>query len=166
MNQAAGIETDSNDGRRDFDFLAGRWQVKHERRASWLKNDENWFSFDGETTVWPILGGRANVDDNLIHAPKGTYRASTLRSFDPSDRKWSIWWLDERWPQTVGVPVRGGFEGGIGTFFCDDSWEEQPIKIRFIWTVGAAAPRWEQSFSADGGDSWEKNWVMTFNRAG
>jgi hypothetical protein len=28
--------------------------------------------------------------------------------------------------------------------------------------VDTPAPRWEQAFSADGGETWETNWVMEF----
>jgi NIPSNAP len=37
---------------------------------------------------------------------------------------------------------------------------------RFHWTNPAPdAARWEQAFSADGGRSWETNWIMEFTRA-
>ena len=31
-----------------------------------------------------MLGGQANVDDNVLYAPAGTYRAITIRVFDPA----------------------------------------------------------------------------------
>jgi hypothetical protein len=31
--------------------------------------------------------------------------------------------------------------------------------------VTTPEPRWQQAFSADGGESWETNWVMEFTRA-
>ena len=38
--------------------------------------------------------------------------------------------------------------------------------MRFDWSgVTTPTPRWEQSFSADGGKNWEANWVMDFVRA-
>jgi len=38
--------------------------------------------------------------------------------------------------------------------------------VRFVWSnVTAPTPRWEQAFSADGGETWETNWVMEFTRA-
>jgi hypothetical protein len=37
--------------------------------------------------------------------------------------------------------------------------------VRFLWSRTAApSPRWEQAFSADGGVSWETNWIMDFTR--
>ena len=36
---------------------------------------------------------------------------------------------------------------------------------RFIWTVEAPGScRWEQAYSADGGKTWETNWIMEFTR--
>jgi hypothetical protein len=41
------------------------------------------------------------------------------------------------------------------------------IKIRFIWNANPGSnPTWEQAFSADGGATWETNWIMEFERRG
>ena len=59
------------------------------------------------------------------------------------------------------------FENGVGTFYANDSWQGQPIRVRFLWTLPAPdRPRWEQAFSPDGGASWETNWIMSFTRDG
>lgn len=150
------------DGRRDFDFLVGRWRVSHRRLRTRLKGDTQWDEFGGTAQLWPILGGLGNIDDNVIDAPSGSYRAATLRTYDPVEGIWSIWWFDGRWPQNADVPMRGRFDDGVGLFFCDDMLEGRPIKIRFVWTTGQPNPRWEQAFSQDGGATWETNWVMDF----
>jgi hypothetical protein len=49
-------------------------------------------------------------------------------------------------------------------FFGDDVEGTVPVRVRFDWTAGAS-PVWEQSFSTDGEKTWEKNWVMRFERA-
>ena len=39
------------------------------------------------------------------------------------------------------------------------------ILVRFIWSdITATTCRWEQAFSADGGKTWEVNWVMESSR--
>ncbi len=89
-----------------------------------------------------------------------------LRSFDPATRSWAIWWLDGRWPHCLDVPVIGRFEDGIGTFFAEDEHEGRPVRLRFQWlNTDSDSPRWEQAMSADGGESWEINWTMDFQRA-
>ena len=57
--------------------------------------------------------------------------------------------------------MHGRFENGIGTFTGDDQFEDRPIEVVFHWEdVNSAHPRWSQSFSDDGGATWEKNWEM------
>ena len=70
------------DGRDDFDFLAGRWTVKHKRLRRRLAGDSNWEEFPGTCESRPIIGGLANIDDNYVELPAGAYRAATLRLFD------------------------------------------------------------------------------------
>ena len=84
--------------------------------------------------AWPLLGGAGNVDDNVLELPAGTYRAISLRSFDPVTNQWSIWWLDGRTPGRLDPPVVGGFEDGVGTFIAGDTFDGRPILVRFIWS--------------------------------
>ncbi|MCA9712436.1 MAG: hypothetical protein KDK70_41790 [Myxococcales bacterium] len=148
----------------DFDFLHGAWRVRHRRLRERLVGCEEWEEFDGTSTCWPTLEGHGNVDDNRIDLPQGAYSALTMRSFDAADEVWSIWWLDARAPRHLDPPLVGSFVDGVGTFRCDDTWDGRPIVVRFLWSTGPEAPRWEQAFSADGGQSWETNWVMDFER--
>ena len=149
---------------RDFDFFIGEWNVSHRRLKTRLAGDDTWAEFGGTVSVRKILGGLGNVDDNVIDLPEGRYRAVTVRFFTPSTGRWSIHWIDGRDPK-LDTPLVGTFRNEVGTFFCDETFEGRPIKIRFLWTkLGADACRWAQAFSADGGASWETNWVMDFSR--
>lgn len=149
----------------DFDFLVGSWVVEHRRLKSRLAQSEQWETFSGTSAATTLLGGRANVDDNILNLPAGPYRAVTLRSFDPVSGSWSIWWLDGRHPHRLDTPVVGGFRQGVGIFFADDRFEGKPILVRFIWSdISPNGARWQQAFSEDGGATWETNWVMEFRR--
>ena len=153
------------DGRGDFDFLAGRWTVIHKRLRRRLAGDTNWDEFSGLCESRPVVGGLANIDDNYLEPPAGSYRAATLRLFDPGTRLWSIWWIDSR-SMRLEPPVHGRFENGVGTFFGDDSHDGRPIRVRFLWSgIGPESAKWEQAFSPDGGAQWETNWIMQFRRA-
>ena len=153
------------DGRADFDFFFGRWAVSHRRLRKRLAGDTSWDAFGGTCDTRPILGGLGNFDDNAIDLPGGSYRAATLRTFDPATRQWSIWWIDGRNPSTIDVPMRGTFADGVGTFLCEDVFEGRPIQVRFRWSrITEGSARWEQAFSADGGETWETNWIMDFAR--
>ena len=150
----------------DFDFLFGRWRVHHRRLRERLAGSDEWQEFDGTSVAQPILGGLGNVDDNVLNLPAGAYRAATFRAFDERTKQWSIWWLDARHPHApLDPPMVGGFDRGVGTFYADETFNGQPVRVRFLWTdTQTASPRWEQAFSPDGGKTWEVNWAMTFVR--
>jgi hypothetical protein len=149
----------------DFDFVIGNWFVKHRRLKERLANCTEWVEFDGEMSTQKILGGFGNIEDNILRLPEQDVRAIALRSYDRNTKNWSIWWLDGRFPGQIDVPVVGKFIDGVGTFFANDTFQEIPIIVRFIWRqIGVDLLRWEQAFSADEGESWETNWTMDFRR--
>ncbi|MEO5760356.1 MAG: DUF1579 domain-containing protein [Mesorhizobium sp.] len=153
------------DGRGDFDFFFGRWTVSHRRLRKRLEGDTDWDAFSGTCEACAILGGLGNLDDNTLELPGGSYRAATVRTFDPATKQWSIWWIDGRNPLTIDIPVRGSFTNGVGTFQCEDVFNGQPIQVRFVWSrITQISARWEQAFSPDGGETWETNWIMEFAR--
>jgi hypothetical protein len=100
--------------------------------------------------------------------PEGPYHGASIRAYDPKTQRWSIWWLDSRFPGAIDTPVVGGFdECGVGSFYADETFEGRPIKVRFLWTnITPASRQWEQAFSEDGGRTWETNWIMWFTRTG
>lgn len=148
-----------------FDFEIGSWHVTHRRLRERLANCDEWEEFGGTSTTRAILGGNGNVEDNLLEFPDGTYRAIALRSFDPASGSWAIWWLASSDPHRLDVPVIGSFENGKGVFFADDVLRGEPVRVRFLWLrTQSESPRWEQAMSNDGGETWETNWTMDFNR--
>ncbi|MGQ2934902.1 MAG: hypothetical protein ACT6QT_06560 [Sphingopyxis sp.] len=150
---------------RDFAFLVGSWKVRHRRLKKRLAGSRDWIDFDGTLVNWPVLGGRGNVGDNVMNFPGAPFRGVGIRALDPATGEWLSWWLDGRSPTSIAPPVRGGFAGGVGTFIGDDSFEGRPIKTRVLWSrITATSARWEQASSADGGQSWETNWISDFDR--
>ncbi|MBA2381829.1 MAG: DUF1579 domain-containing protein [Chloroflexi bacterium] len=150
----------------DWEFLYGRWTVHHRRLVTRLAGSDEWQEFEGTSELRPILNGAGNVDDNVLDLPGDRYRAASLRSYNPNAGMWSIWWLDGRNPGVIDTPVVGRFEGGVGTFLAEETFNGRPILVRFRWTrTDTDSPRWEQAFSPDGGQTWETNWEMDFTRA-
>lgn len=61
--------------------------------------------------------------------------------------------------------VYGGFRNGVGEFHGDDQLGGRPIKVRFL--ISRPSPdeaKFEQAFSADGGMTWETNWMAVDRR--
>jgi hypothetical protein len=153
------------DRRQDFDFLVGRWSVSHRRLKQRLVGSTEWEAFSGSLNNWPVLGGQGNVGDNVFETPAGAYRGIGLRTFDAAKGEWLSWWLDGRAPAGFGSPVRGRFADSVGVFIGDDTLNGRPIKTRVTWSnIATASARWEQAMSADGGATWETNWISEFAR--
>ncbi|HEY0622224.1 hypothetical protein [Sphingomonas sp.] len=153
------------DRRGDWAWLEGNWKVEHRRLRRRLVQDSHWDRFTGTSAVWMTLGGLGTIDDNLLRLPGGDYRAVGIRAYDPAADRWSIWWLDGRNPTRIDPPVTGRLEGDTGTFTGSDRFEGRPIDVRFHWQgIHGSRPHWQQSFSPDGGASWEMNWENFFTR--
>lgn len=149
----------------DFDFLVGRWIVRHRRLKERLVGSADWEEFGGTFVNWPVLGGRGNVGDNMFERSAGVHRGVGFRSFDASTGRWSSWWLDGRNPGAIAAPLVGGFKGGVGSFLGKDMHSGRPVKIRALWShITPSSARWEQALSANGGASWETNWISEFTR--
>jgi len=150
-------------GQNAFDFLHGDWKVHHRRLKTRLATANDWYEFDGTSSTRPIMGRQGNIEENLIADPNGSYHAVALRAFESRTGLWRIWWLDQRSPSEIGVPVVGRFVGENGEFMADDVWAGKPIKVRFVWHKrSGGSPLWEQYFSDDAGCTWELNWSMRF----
>lgn len=153
-------------GRHAFAFQTGAWSVRHRKLRERFVGSDDWITFDGACRAWEVLGGDGNVEDNFLDDPGGAYRAAAFRRRNPANGEWSISWFDAR-RHSLDPPVVGRFENGVGRFYGDDHLDGHPIKVRFVWSdIGPRSARWEQAFSPDGGQTWEVNWVMQFQRVG
>ena len=148
--------------RHDFDFLAGTWSVANRRLKARGVGSTEWDEFPATNRCTPHLGGMVNVDETEFLTRGWT--GMTLRTFDAAQRRWSIYWIDSR-TGTLQPPVHGGFDGDRGEFYGEDEDDGRAVKVAFVWTkLGPDRARWEQSFSTDGGRTWEKNWIMEMTR--
>lgn len=150
------------DGRHDFDFLVGRWYA-HSKRLSRpldVATDE-WEAFDSVHDGVLLPSGFGVADDYRIPA-RPDFVGLALQLYDPQALQWQAYWY------RLGVltaSLAGRFENGVGVFEGPDTHEGRPIRTRYTWShIGADSARWEQAFSADGGRTWETNWVMDYTR--
>ncbi len=147
----------------DFDFFIGSWNVVNRRLKSFLTGSQDWEEFPGTSTCQQIFGGGGSFDEIIF--PTLGRRGMTLRLFDVERKEWSLYWASSRTGRLF-PPVVGTFAGGRGDFYGDDTHDGKPVKAHFIWSdITPTSARWEQEFSADGGQTWESNWIMDFTRA-
>lgn len=155
------------DGRNDFDFLIGFWNVQHRRLRERLNACDSWEEFMSFSVARKVLNGMGNFDETAMTRETGeTVAGATLRLYNPATHEWSLYWADSL-SGTLFTPMVGKFdrENGRGEFYAQELFEGRHIFSRFIWSeITPASCRWEQAFSADGGKSWETNWIMTFTR--
>ena len=130
-----------------------------------LKGSTDWAEFEGETIDRKIMNGLGNMDENIIHMESGLVHAITLRLFDPASKEWSIHWSTDRMG-VLDIPMIGSFKDGVGKFYSQETHDGMHVYSRFIWSkITANSCQWEQALSADGGKTWETNWIMEFERA-
>ena len=144
----------------DFDFLIGDWTITNERLRERLKGSSEWENFSATSRVEKVMDGCGNLDQMAV--PSRGFTGMTLRLYNPETRLWSIYWSDTQ-SCRLFPPMVGHFENGSGEFYGDDVEGGQPVRVRFLWTAGDS-PRWEQAMSVDGGQTWELNWVMRFEK--
>jgi hypothetical protein len=147
----------------DFDFLAGSWIGRQRRLVKALSDCDDWYEFDATLDMAVHLDGNATFD--VLRSPERGLEGLTLRLYSPDEQVWRIWWASAASGGRLDEPVVGRFEGSVGIFECDDTYEGRPIRVRYRWSdVDTEHPRWEQSFSPDGGQTWEVNWTGVFTR--
>ncbi|MEV7555714.1 hypothetical protein AB0N89_39365 [Amycolatopsis sp. NPDC089917] len=153
------------DGQRDFDWEIGSWRSTVRVLAEPLSESaDQWLRFAGTSTVRPLVDRRANALEFQVSGPDGRIDALNLRLYEPQARRWSLTFVNMR-DGLLTPAVYGGFRDGVGEFRGDDRLGDRPIKVRFlIFRPGPDEARFEQAFSADGGTTWETNWVAVDHR--
>lgn len=149
------------DGQRDFDFEIGTWKTHLKRLVHPLSGSREWAEYEGVTTVRKVWNGRANLVELTADGPAGHFEGLNLRLYNPQSRQWSLNFASSR-SGTLGQPTIGGFANGRGVFYDQEDFDGRAVFVRFVITpVDADTVRFEQSFSDDGGKTWELNWVAT-----
>jgi hypothetical protein len=149
----------------DFDFLHGSWTIHNRYLKERLKGSSEWIEFEARGDVEPLLDGFGQIDRYSTVRDGSRVEGITLRLFNPDKGEWSLYWADTVRTGVLLPPMVGRFTGGLGEFFGDETVDGRVVLCRFHWTrMPDGSPRWEQAFSANGGKTWETNWVMTFRR--
>ena len=166
--QHTGVEPD---GQHDFDFEIGTWKIHlspapgsvgrlHDLEGP-IRRHHGLAEKSG--TVAPISAGIRNRQPR----PTGHIEGLTLRVYNPQTRQWSIYWANSKDP-ALGQPIQpmvGEFKNGRGEFYDQELWKGRSAYVRFIWSnITPNSAHFEQSYSEDGGKTWEVNWITDQTR--
>jgi hypothetical protein len=155
------------DGSHDFDFLIGDWKAHVRRLPERLKGSTVWVEYNGISNHKKLLDSNANFEEFDVSSPdhKLRIKAQTLRLYNPESHQWSIYLVDLDKGTLELLPVVGQFNGKRGEFYNQQTWEGRAVLVRYVWLdISPKSSRMEQSFSSDGGKTWEVNWICELSR--
>jgi hypothetical protein len=162
--KAEATAAQERDGQHDFDFEIGSWKIHLKRRLHPLTGSNTWVDFDGTSVTRKLWDGRSQIEEFETDGAGGHIEGLTLRTYNPQSHQWRLYWANSK----IGIldpPQVGEFKDGRGEFYAQDTINGKTILIRFIWTnTTTGTPHFEQSFSEDGGKTWEVNWITDQTR--
>jgi hypothetical protein len=152
------------DGQHDFDFEIGTWKTHLKRLLHPLTGSTTWVEYEGTSVVRKVWGGRANLLELEADGPAGHFQGLSLRLYNAQSHQWSLNFSNAA-VGTLSQPTIGEFKNGRGEFFDQETLNGRAILVRFVISdITATSCRFEQSFSDDGGKTWEVNWIATDTR--
>jgi hypothetical protein len=152
------------DGQHDFDFEIGTWKTHLRRLLHPLTGSTNWVEYEGTSIVRKVWNGRANLVELVADGPSGHFEGLNLRLYNPQSRQWSLNFASSS-GGVMSQPTIGEFKNGRGEFFDQETLNGRAIFVRFVISdITPNSCRFEQSFSDDGGKTWEVNWIATDTR--
>jgi hypothetical protein len=154
----------AHDGQHDFDFMYGRWKIQVRRLKTPLHGAHDWYDLEGTTECHPFWNGQGNFEQFEADGPSGHISAIMVRLYSPKSRQWSLNWAS-RDSARFEAPTVGEFKDGRGEFYDQELFEGRSILVRYVWSnITSKSGHFEQSFSADGGKTWEANWIAQSTR--
>lgn len=165
LGQTASPAEQPRDGSHDFDWEIGSWTTRLRYLPEPLTGSNRWVEYRGTSEVRPVLGGRANLVELSVEGASGKIEGVSLRLYNPKARQWTLNFANIR-SGLLTSPVTGAFDAkGRGVFYGVDNVNERTVLVRFVISdVTANSARFEQAYSADGGVTWETNWIAVDHR--
>jgi hypothetical protein len=156
--------TVARDGQHDFDFEIGTWKTHLKRLLHPLTGSKTWVEYDGTTVVRKVWDGRANLVELVADGPAGHFQGLNLRLYNPEAHQWSLNFANVA-GGTLTQPTIGEFKNGRGEFYDQEPINGRAVLVRFVISqVSPDSCHFEQAFSADGGKTWEINWIADDSR--
>ena len=163
LTTLAGAEP--RDGQRDFDFEVGKWTMKLKKLDHPLKGSHTWLEFTGTSVTKPLWGGKSQVEEFEVDSKTaGHIEGMTVRLYSPTSHQWSLNWANQK-NGHFDQPMVGEFKDGTGEFYDQEVFEGRTIYVKYVWSqITKTSAHFEQSFSDDGGKTWEVNWITDQTR--
>ncbi len=162
---ALGQSAASQSGAHDFDWEIGTWKT-HLKVLRHTPAGPSWVVYEGKSVVRPIWNGRANMVELEADGPGGHIEALNLRLYNPAAHQWSLNFANSR-SGTMGVPTVGAFRDGRGEFYDKEPIDGRTVLVRNVWSdIKMDSAHFEQAISANGGKTWEVNWIADDTRLG
>ena len=151
------------DGSHDFDWDIGAWSTHQRRRLRPLTGSNAWVDYNGTDIVRKLWDG-ANTGMIEADGPAGHLEIFTIRLYDPDSHQWGIAFTHPA-SGVMSPTLTGEFRNGRAEFYDQEPYKGRQILVRFaISDITADSCRFEQSFSDDGGKTWEVNFIVTETR--
>ncbi|MCU1278125.1 MAG: hypothetical protein JWM53_1671, partial [bacterium] len=129
-----------------------------------LHNSHEWERGAGTSVTRSLWYGKAQIEEFEVDMPAGHVEGLTLRLYSPGAHQWSLYWANQKTGE-LGVPTVGELKNGRGEFYDQETYEGRKILVRFVWSdITPTSAHFEQSFSDDGGKTWEANWITQQTR--
>jgi hypothetical protein len=156
--------TITHDGQHDFDWEIGSWDTQLRRLRAPLSGNSEWVEYKGSSVVLPVMGKRANLVELDVTGAAGRITGVALRLYEPASSQWTLNFANLA-NGMMTSPMAGSFRQGVGTFYGEDTVNGARVFVRFlIKPVSKDRWRFEQAYSADGGTTWEDNWIAIDTR--
>lgn len=153
-----------HNGQYDFDFEIGRWKTHLKLLLKPLTGSTTWVEYEGTTIVRKVWDGRANLVELVADGPAGHFEGLSLRMYNPQSRQWSLNFASSH-NGTMTPPMIGEFKNGRGEFLGQELINGRAVFVKFVISdITSNSCRFEQSFSDDGGKTWEVNWIAIDTR--
>lgn len=147
-------------GQHDFDWDIGAWKTHQKRLLHPLTGSTTWVEYNGTDVVQKLWDG-GNMGRIQAEGPAGRLEIFTVRLYNPDSHQWSIYFTNSG-SANLSQPVIGEFKDGRGEFYDQEPYNGRVILVRFsVSDITPNSCRFEQAFSADGGKTWEVNFVVT-----
>ncbi len=152
------------DGQHDFDFHLGKWKSQISHLKNPLTGSTTWTQCAGTLVSRKVWDGRAQMEELEADCPTGHIEDMLVFLYNPDTHQWSLNAAAVN-DGVIARPMFGEFKDGRGEFYDQETYKGRAILVRQVWSdITPNSHHFEQSFSDDGGKTWEPNFRATLTR--